>query len=313
LNRRFLILFAGALAMTLPPSAFGESAPPTTDYSAVVDSVVNSLISQQSGAFLSLGQTLLTSFGVILFAITGARMAMAASGHHFAEVDMWGLVRLTGTFVFAEFLLRYYVVPMPWSGSSVHQLLPDGAQQLSAFLNLSALNALLTQMNSLFTGLVAPNLWNVSALVGYCAGLGLLVIMQGLLFAVNMIGIVGLALGILFGPLLIPFMILPSTASLFRHWLSFMINVSMYRVLAAALTFIWANVLVSFIQSIASAGDFGPETLFVRLPVLVMFTVAMGWSCFKIPSWTGELFGHVVGVAQQFSDSATNAIKKRLQ
>ena len=103
-----------------------------TDYVGTVTVSITNLVTGAAPVFLTFGNQLLTSLGVIMLVIYGLKWAAHSATRHHGEFDFPGLIHFFGLFLVAEMMMRYYNAPLPWTASSFHQLLPDTGQQLAA-------------------------------------------------------------------------------------------------------------------------------------------------------------------------------------
>lgn len=127
--------------MLLAPALYAQAAPAapvipvnsgTVDYFSSITSAIDNLITSGGPVFLSTGNQLLTAIGIIMLVIYGLKWATASASRHHPEFDFPGVIHFFALFLIAEALLRYYNVPLPWTGSSFHQIFPDTARQLAA-------------------------------------------------------------------------------------------------------------------------------------------------------------------------------------
>lgn len=286
-----LPLFAGA-------SLYAQSGPSgpvipinsgTVDYVSSVTSAIDNLVASGSPLFLSTGNQILTAIGIIMLIIYGLKWATASAARHHPEFDFAGAIHFFALFLIAEALLRYYNAPLPWTSSNFHQLFPDTARQLAATIDLSSLNTLIAQINGIVTGTERPGITDPLMLLIYGTILFDMILIEGILFAVTILGFVAIGIGSVLGPIFIPWLIVPRLSWLFWNWVQFMLQYSFYRVVASALTYVWTTVLVNFLSGTVH-GNYSLAHFFLLIVPLGMLNIGMFYSVFKITSFVSDLF-----------------------
>jgi hypothetical protein len=182
---------------------------------------------------------LLTTIGVIVLVMKGLQWAAASASRHHAEFDFPALIHFFALFLIAEALLRYYNVPLPWTSVSVHQLFPETGRQLAATIDISTLNRLLQAVQNLVAGEERPSITDPLMLVVYYGILADMVLVEGVLFALNILSFVMVGIGSILGSLFIPWLMVQRLNWLFWNWIQFMLQYSFFQVIAAALTNVW--------------------------------------------------------------------------
>jgi type IV secretory pathway VirB6-like protein len=274
------------IALFLTPLAHGAG---LTDYIGTVTASVTDLVTGAAPVFLTFGNQLLTSLGIIMLVIYGLKWATHSAARHHGAFDFPGLVQFFGLFLVAEALLRYYNVPLPWSGTSFHQLLPNTGQQLAAAIDVSTLDTLTSRVTAIVNGTERPSIFNPLELMSFMGIFIDMLLIEGLLFGVTILGFIAVGIGSIMGPLFVPWLIIPRFSWLFWNWISFMLQYSFYQVVASALVYVWTHVLVTFIDS-AIHGDYTLAHFLVMLVPLGMLNVGMLFSVIKITSFCSDLF-----------------------
>src|SRR5262249_26776147 len=90
----------------------------------------------------------------------------------------------------------------------------------------------------------------------------------------------------------------------FWGWIDGLIVFAMYRAVAAALSFIWLNVIVGFFDHTVH-GDYSLGHWLALLPTLFMLIGAFALSMFKVPALTSMLFGGAGAGIQAATDTLT--------
>ncbi len=100
---------------------------------------------------------------------------------------------------------------------------------------------------------------------------------------------VAVGIGSLLGPLFIPWLIVPRLNCLFWNWIQFMLQYSFYRVVASALVYVWANVLVTFFDS-SIHSDYTLAHFLTLIVPFGMLNIGLFFSIFKVSSFVSDLF-----------------------
>ena len=226
-----LVIVVAARAQSGPTIPINSG---SVDYISMVTSDIDNLVAADSPVFLAMGNQLLTAIGIIMLVIYGLKWALHSASRHHPEFDFPGVVHFFAMFLVAEMMMRYYNTPLPWTNSSFHQLLPDTGRQLAGIIDLSSLNALLAAVKDAIDKAQKPG--NDFLLVFIYTGVLIdMVLVEGILFAVSILGFIAVGIGSLLGPLFIPWLIVPRLSWLFWNWIQFMLQYSFYRVLSSAL------------------------------------------------------------------------------
>ena len=305
--RRLILLFT-----VVVPVAFAQGPIPvngqTQDYISPVTSAINNLVLNNGSAFLTTGTQLLTAIGIIMLAVKGLQWAAASASRHHAEFDFPALIHFFGLFLVAEALLRYYNVPLPWTNVSVHQLFPETGRQLAATIDISTLNNLLQAVQSLVAGEERPSLMDPLMIAVYYGILVDMILIEGILFALNILAFVMVGIGSILGPLFIPWLMAPRLSWLFWNWLQFMLQYSFFQVIASALTNVWATVLLNF-WSNAIHGDYSLAHLAVILVPLGLLNIGFMVCIFKAGSITSDLFKGTASAGGNLAGSVAGAVR----
>jgi type IV secretory pathway VirB6-like protein len=283
---RWLLLLLGA------PSLYAQSIPingGSVDYVTAVTSTVDGLVTSNTPVFLSMGSQLLNAIGIIMLVIYGLKWAVHSASRHHPEFDFPGVIHFFTLFVIAEAMLRYYNVPLPWSSSSFRQILPDTARQLAGIIDLSSLNTLLHAVGTATANAQKPSIVNPLMVFVYACVIIDMTLIEGVLFAVTILGFVAVGIGSLLGPLFIPWLIVPRLNWLFWNWIQFMLQYSFYRVIASALVYVWSHVIAQFFTN-AIHGDYSLAHFLLLLVPFGMLNMGLFYSIFKVTSFVSDLF-----------------------
>src|ERR1039458_6708286 len=113
----------------------------------------------------------------------------------------------------------------------------------------------------------------------------------------------------LFGPLFIPFLLVPKLEWLFWGWFRAYLGFAFYKVVAAAVASVVASVLVNYLSP---GSQFyqqmqAPTQLWAALPIVAVVLVTCIFAIFKVPAITASIFSGTVGSDANVMGAATSA------
>ena len=272
------------------------------DYITTITNAIDGLVTADGSVFVSAGHQILTAIGIIMLVACGLRLASESASRHHGEFGFPALIQFFSLFLIAEALMRYYQAPLPWTNVSVSRILPDTARFFAGTMDLTVLDTLLAKMNTIVAGTAQPSFLNPFTIAVYFGILTDMIVIQGILFAVNILAFVFIGIGSLLGPLFIPWLVVPKLSWLFWNWVQFMLQYSFYRVVASALTYVWATVLVTFIDK-SVHGDYTLAHFLVLLVPIGVLNIGLLFSVFKIGSVVTDLFKGTASAGSNFTQS----------
>jgi hypothetical protein len=172
----------------------------TVDYITTITNAIDNLVTSGGGLFLTTGNQILTSIGIIMLVLYGLKLAAESAARHHGEFNFPALIHFFALFLIAEALMRYYNSPLPWTSVSVSKILPDTARFFAGTIDLSILDTLLGKMSDLVSGSEMPSIANPLMIGVYYLILVDMTLIQGVLFAVNILAFVFIGIGSLLGP-----------------------------------------------------------------------------------------------------------------
>jgi type IV secretory pathway VirB6-like protein len=107
-------------------------------------------------------------------------------------------------------------------------------------------------------------------------------------------GFIATAVCVLVGPVFIPFFIVPKLEWLFWGWLRCFIQYAFYQVIAAAVVYVIANLILG-IMDLQPKGTISTVQLLEAFPVLFITFLASIYSLLKIPALTNHIFSGTAG------------------
>ncbi|MDQ6704586.1 MAG: hypothetical protein M3Z85_01345 [Acidobacteriota bacterium] len=189
-------------------------------------------------------------------------------------------VRLVFTILIVASLLSMY--------PSFYHLINNETTYLSTRLEAGQNEMLQQKLNQAAVGTEVPSIANVLGMFWYVVLILLIGAERFMCFAVIGFSYMAQAIAIILGPLFLPWAIVPSLEWLAQSWFRSFIQYSFYGVVASAMVYLNALVMLQFF----GANPFPWEVN--RLPVLVIqFSTIVGvcmYSLVHIPSLTNSLF-----------------------
>ncbi len=263
------------------------------DYLKFIFQAINNLLTQNLGFFDAMGQNLFRSFATILVVWYGVKSALSsASGKHFLHFDNFASLLMTISFGFA--MVNYYSAPIPGVGTSFHNLITDESQFLANKINQTELQTVEERIADFEIRMDSPGLADVLGTVIYVVIIILLAAAQAIAIVVIAFGFIATAVCVLVGPVFIPFFIVPKLEWLFWGWFRCFIQYAFYQVIAAAVVYVIANLILG-IMDLQPKGTISTVQLLEAFPVLFITFLASIYSLLKIPALTNHIFSGTAG------------------
>jgi hypothetical protein len=263
------------------------------DYLQFIFQAINNLLTQNLGFFDAMGQNLFRSFATILVVWYGVKSALSsAGGRHLLHFDNFASLLLTVSFGFA--MVNYYSSPIPGVGTSFHNLITDESQFLANKINQTELQTVEERIADFEIRMDSPGFADVLGTVIYVVIIILLAAAQAIAIVVIAFGFIATAVCVLVGPVFIPFFIVPKLEWLFWGWLRCFIQYAFYQVIAAAVVYVIANLILG-IMDLQPEGTISTVQLLEAFPVLFITFLASIYSLLKIPALTNHIFSGTAG------------------
>ena len=246
--------------VTIPP---GQEAAPKDFF----DQVLNEMVGNAAPEFQTAGLAIWTGIATVMIVWTGLKMAFSG------DYDMWEIVQLVIGLGIPRTILAFYDTPIPGAGLSFPALI---TQQGTWATNLFIGNAwkdlqqtLLTSFDGVFTQITNSILSfgyadaftkGISFLFASLYGatfMALMLVLLLLMFCLLMAQVLwaqfALAVTIMVGPILIPWLVFPPMAFLFWGWFRTMLTYTFYGVIAGAIFNVFMNIGVAFVNRLITA------------------------------------------------------------
>jgi hypothetical protein len=259
-----------------------------TDFLQFIYQAINNLLTQNLGFFDAMGQNLFRMFATILVAWYGVKSALsAASGRHYLHFENFAALILTISFGFG--MVNYYSNPIPGIGSSFHNLITDESQFLANRITQQQLQAVVDGVSDFESRLNSPTFGDFLGTAIYVLVVIILAAAQAIAIVVIAFGFIATAVCVLVGPIFIPFFIVPKLEWLFWGWLKCFIQYAFYQVIAAAVVFVIANLILGVLR-LGPPGTVSTSQLIGWFPVLFITFLAAIYALLKIPMLTNHIF-----------------------
>lgn len=264
-----------------------------TDYLQFLFQAIRQLLTNNIGFFDAMGQNLFRSFATILIAWYGIKSALAAAGgrspFHF---DNFASLLLTISFGFA--MVNYYSNPIPGTGTSFHALVTDQAQFLSGRIDQAQLQTVVAQIADFEIRMDSPTWGDILGTAIYVIVTILLAGAQAVAIVIIAYGFIATAVCVLVGPIFVPFFIVPKLEWLFWGWFRCFLQYAFYQVIAAAVVFVIANLIVGALR-LPPPGPLSTVQLMAWFPVLFITFLASIYVLLKVPALTNHIFSGTAG------------------
>ena len=263
------------------------------DYLQFIFRAINDLLTQNLGFFDAMGQNLFRAFATILVVWYGVKSALSsAGGRHLLHFDNFASLLLTISFGFG--MVNYYSTPIPGIGVSFHKLVTDESQFLANKINQTELQTVEGRIADFEIRMNSPAVADFLGTLMYVVIIILLAAAQAIAIVVIAFGFIASAVCVLVGPVFIPFFIVPKLEWLFWGWLRCFIQYSFYQVIASAVVYIIANLILG-IFDLQPKGVISTVQLIEAFPVLFITFLASIYALLKIPALTNHIFSGTAG------------------
>ena len=264
-----------------------------TNYLQFIFQAITNLLTQNLGFFDAMGQNLFRAFATILVVWYGVKSALsAASGKHFLHFDNFASLLLTISFDFA--MMNYYTTPIPGIGRGFHNLITDESQYLANKINQTELQTVVERVADFEMRMDSPGVADFLGTAIYTIVIILLAAAQAIAIVVIAYGFIATAVCVLVGPVFIPFFIVPKLEWLFWGWFRCFIQYAFYQVIAAAVVFVIANLILGTL-GLQPNGTISTVQLIEAFPVLFITFLASIYALLKIPALTNHIFSGTAG------------------
>jgi len=254
--------------VTIPPGEEWDAKP-------FFDQVLAELIGNGAAPMQTAGLAIWTGMATVMIVWTGLKTAFSG------DYDMWEIVKLVIGLGIPRTMLAFYDTPLPGTTMSFPMLITEqGTWATNVFIGdawKDAANTLTGAYNHVFTqltdairsfGYTDVFTKGISFLIASVLGgtfMAIVLVLLLLMFCLLMAQVIwaqfALAVAILIGPILIPWMVFPPMSFLFWGWFRTMLTYTFYGVIAGAVFNIFMNVGLAFLERLITV-TFSFEDLF---------------------------------------------------
>ena len=223
----------------------------------------------------------------------GVKSALSsAGGRHLLHFDHFASLLLTISFGFG--MVNYYSNPLPGVGASFHNLITDESEFLANKINQTELQTVEERIADFEVRMDAPGVTDLLGTLMYAVIVILLAAAQAIAIVVIAFGFIATAVCVLVGPIFVPFFIVPKMEWLFWGWFRCFIQYAFYQVIAAAVVYVIANLILG-IMDLQPQGTISTVQLIEAFPVLFITFLASIYALLKIPTLTNHIFSGTSG------------------
>lgn len=276
---------------------------------------VNDLITSSGGVLVHYGLVLLAWIAILkllMLVIPMLLRRLDLLGHsgwhisiHFSDIFV-----LLFQVAVCSVALNHWMTPFA-GGLSLHQVPTAFAKSLTTEFDNATFDQFIRYVSTTVTNLEQPGPLQMLDIFIYLGVLIDMGILSAVMFVIASFGFVGVGLYTVLGPLFIPLALTKHFYSWFWNWLQGLFAFSMYRVMAAVIGWVWANIYIYFfIHGVGQ--DYSIANWLALCPVVVMLTVAFVYSMFKIPALTSALFSGGGSIGQSYLSAVGGGIRAAL-
>ncbi len=241
--------------VTIPPGEQWDAKP-------FFDQVLNELIANGAAPMQTAGLAIWTGMATVMIVWTGLKTAFSG------DYDMWEIVKLVIGLSIPRTMLAFYDTPLPGTSMSFPMLITEqGNWATNVFIGdawkdaadtlTGAYNHVFTQLTDAIRSFGYTDVFTkgISFLIASVLGgtfMAIVLVLLLLMFCLLMAQVIwaqfALAVAILIGPILIPWMVFPPMSFLFWGWFRTLLTYTFYGVIAGAVFNIFMNVGLAFLD-----------------------------------------------------------------
>ena len=241
--------------VTIPPGEQWDAKP-------FFDQVLNELIQNGAAPMQTAGLAIWTGMATVMIVWTGLKTAFSG------DYDMWEIVKLVIGLGIPRTMLAFYDTPLPGTTMSFPMLITEqGAWATNVFIGdawkdaaetlTGAYNHVFIQLTDAIRSFGYTDVFTkgISFLIASVLGgtfMAIVLVLLLLMFCLLMAQVIwaqfALAVAILIGPILIPWMVFPPMSFLFWGWFRTLLTYTFYGVIAGAVFNIFMNVGLAFLD-----------------------------------------------------------------
>lgn len=274
------------------------------DWGSLIVDQVNALVTAQGGVLIPVGLKLLAYICLFRLLLMIAPMLLRVlddthGGWH-TSIHFSDILILLFQVAICTLVLNNW--------GSLHTLPTDFAKTIVGVFDKAAIDNFLGYVSGIVQKLEQPNPLAILDVAIYLAVLAEMGVLSAVMFVISSFGFVGWGVMVVLGPLAIPLAITRRFSPWFWNWLQLAMSFAMYRVMAAAIGWVWANVFINFfVHGVGT--DYSIANWIALLPTLLMLSLGFAFSMFAIPWMTSSLFGGAGAIGQSYVSALGSAVR----
>jgi TrbL/VirB6 plasmid conjugal transfer protein len=255
------------------------------DIFTLVSQAIQGLMGNQLNLFVSDGKTMFNAFVVILVLMYGARIALSPKSLNPADV-----MQLLVQIIIGHTCIYYYSSPLPLIGDSFTGLIIHEANFLTNQIGSTQYDTLQQAATTLVAKLPPTSMTDLVTDGTYLLFSFLVALIKAVIFLVASFGFIMQSLLLLFGPIFIPFYIVPQLDFLAWNWFKCFLQYSFYGVLGNGYAFILTSITIAVFNQIGQAISQPNANSLASLGGLLWLVVTALVGVVLIPQLVSQLF-----------------------
>lgn len=284
---------------------------PGTDWFYQFTNNLTDLTTQNGNALTSFGLTFLSfiAFMQLVKMVVNLSLPNMSFSLNPAPLESGEIVRFMLRLGFCCILETYWTQAFPGAAWGFNKLFAVAAQQIVTTLDHNAAAQLKTDLGNAWNQTGSPSLISPLEMFEYVYIQVLMSLASGILFVINISGVVFYAVAALFGPLFIPLYMTESYRSKFFQFFDALLSFAMIRAVAAAFIFVWGGFMSTFLRQTFN-GDYSMKMWLANVVPVSMVMIAFTINMLFIPQITQAIFGGAAGATASAQQLATRLITR---
>ncbi len=284
---------------------------PGTDWFYQFTNNLTALTTQNGNALTSFGLTFLSfiAFMQLVKIVVNLSLPNMSFSLNPAPLEGGEIVRFMLRLGFCCILETYWTQALPGVAWGFNKLFAVAAQQIVTTLDHNAAAQLKTDLGNAWNQTGQPSLISPLEMFEYVYVQVLMSLASGILFVINISGVVFYAVAALFGPLFIPLYMTESYRSKFFQFFDALLSFAMIRAVASAFVFVWGGFMSTFLRQTFN-GDYSMKMWLANIVPVSMVMIAFTINMLFIPAITQAIFGGAAGATASAQQLATRLIAR---
>lgn len=278
-----------------------------TDWFYQFTNNLTALTTANGNALTSFGMTLLSfiAFMQLVKMVISFSTANMSFSLNPAPLEGGEIVRFMLRLGFCCLMETYWTNPMPGASWGFNKLFAVAAQQIVTILDHQSAAQLKQVLAEAWSKTGLPSLLAPFEMFEYVYVQALMSLVSGILFVLNVSGVIFYAVAALFGPIFIPLYMTESFRGMFFSFVNALLSFAMLRAVAAAFVSVWSSFITTFMQQTFN-GDYSIGMWLANIVPVSMVMIAFVVNMLFIPQITQALFGGGAGATASAQNLATS-------